>query len=105
MLRYINYLFTRMVMILVDSISVAAQGSMEAVGVLKFYPVQVWKKSAIETWGPKPIVITGKAFQQIIRNFEGLLIVARYRARYDSVTREMKQHYRELKRKRRNPDV
>jgi hypothetical protein len=97
MFRYINYLFTRIAMVVVDSISVVAQGSMEAVGVLKFYPVQVWKKSAIETWGPKPIIITGKAFQRVIRNFEGLMIAARYRALYNLIGRDLKKRYKEIK--------
>jgi len=97
MFRYINYLFSRIAMVVVDSISVAAQGSMEAVGVLKLYPVQVWKKSGIEIWGSKPVIITGKAFQRVIRKFEGLMIAARYRTLYNSVVRDLKKHYKEIK--------
>ncbi|MGQ9615390.1 MAG: hypothetical protein ACUVWJ_03205 [Spirochaetota bacterium] len=105
MFRYINYFFTRMTMIVVDSITVVAQGSLEAAGVLKFYPVQVWKKSAIETWGPKPVLIAGKTLRRVIRNFEGFMIVARYRTCYNSISNEMKKHYKEIKRRRRNPDL
>ena len=103
MIEYVPYFFKRMTLIVVDSISSAAQSSIEAVGGLKVYPLQVWKKTAFGTWGSMPLNIAGKTLRRVMKNLEGFMIVIKYRLYYKSVTGQMKQHYKELRRKRRGP--
>ncbi len=103
MLEYVPYFFTRMALIVVDSIIRAAQSSAEAIGMLKVYPQQVWKKTAFGTWGSMPLKIAVKILRRVMKNFEGFMIVIKYRLYYESVTGQMKQHYKELRRKRGSP--
>jgi hypothetical protein len=68
--------------------------------MVKNYGVGVWKKNTMRTWVLETLDLSLALFRRVIGYLQDIEMLLQSRMAYEEITKPMKRHYRELRRKR-----
>lgn len=88
------------ILFLIDSVIVLIDGTITGIIMLKDYSVKVWKNNAMRKWVWELMDLIDVIFHRFENYLEELKTTVQYRILYEKITQPMKDHYRELKKKR-----